>query len=106
MARQSPMTRTSKKPSFARALRAVRLARGVPQESFHPVSGRTYVSALERGVKQPTIAKVDALAGVLDIHPVTLLLLGYCLTLSLAEARGLLTRIEAEVLALGPLGEG
>ena len=100
------MIRTKKKPSFARALRAVRLARGVPQEAFHPVSGRTYVSALERGVKQPTISKVEALAGVLDVHPVTLLLLGYCPTLNIAEVRGLLMCVEAEVLALGPLGEG
>lgn len=105
MARQPPMTPTKKKPSFARALRAVRVARGVPQEAFHPVSGRTYISALERGLKQPTVTKVESLAAVLDVHPLTLLLLAYCPTLSLKEARGLMTRVEAEVIGLGALEE-
>lgn len=41
------------------------------------VSSRTYVSTLERGRKSPTLHKVDALAQVLGIHPLTLLTLAY-----------------------------
>ena len=63
---------------FSRALAWVRLGRGMSQEDFAPESGRTYISALERGLKQPTIGKVDALAASLEVHPLTLLALAYC----------------------------
>ena len=62
---------------FGRALRVARRAKGLPQESFDQVSSRTYISALERGLKQPTVAKVDELAAVLGVHPLTLLALSY-----------------------------
>ncbi|HEX6705336.1 MAG TPA: helix-turn-helix transcriptional regulator [Albitalea sp.] len=63
--------------SFGKALRTAREARGLPQEEFDQVSSRTYISALERGIKQPTVPKVDQLAKVLGIHPLTLLALSY-----------------------------
>lgn len=62
---------------FARALRQVRVAQKIAQEEFDVTSSRTYVSALERGIKQPTLAKVDGLAAVLRVHPLTLLTLAY-----------------------------
>lgn len=63
--------------NFHQALRAARLARGLNQEAFSLVSSRTYVSSLERGLKTPTLSKVDELAAVLGIHPLTLLALSY-----------------------------
>ena len=63
--------------SFSRALRTARTARRLPQEAFDRVSSRNYVSCLERGLKQPTISKVDELAAVLGIHPLSLLTLAY-----------------------------
>lgn len=83
--------------SFAHALRTARKARGVSQEQFDTVSSRTYISALERGLKQPTIAKVDALAGVLELHPLTLLALSYGSKPSAADVRRLLDRVQHEV---------
>ena len=62
---------------FSKALREVRVARGLSQEAFSLVSSRTYVSSLERGLKSPTLLKVDALAEVLAVHPLTLLTLAY-----------------------------
>jgi len=38
--------------SFGRALRYARRARGLPQEEFDAVSSRTYISAIERGLKR------------------------------------------------------
>lgn len=67
------------------------------QEQFDVVSSRTYISAIERGLKQPTVAKVDALAGVLGLHQLTLLTLSYLAGHSAADARGLLERVQAEV---------
>ncbi|MDQ0083766.1 transcriptional regulator with XRE-family HTH domain [Variovorax boronicumulans] len=62
---------------FGRALRVARKAKGLPQESFDQISSRTYISSLERGLKQPTVSKVGELASVLGIHPLTLLALSY-----------------------------
>lgn len=89
--------------SFARALRGIRKARRLTQEEFEPVSGRTYVSALERAIKSPTLSKVDELAAVLNVHPLTLLALSYCRTSGKAELRGLLDRVEREVASLSNL---
>lgn len=49
------------------------------QEDFVEVSGRTYISELERGAKKPTLAKLDQLAGLLGVHPVTLVSYAYLL---------------------------
>lgn len=43
------------------------------QEDFFKVSGRTYLSELERGLKTPTLDKIDALASTIGIHPISLL---------------------------------
>ena len=53
------------------------MARGMSQEAFALESSRTYVSTLERGLKSPTLNKVDELARVLNVHPLTLLLAAY-----------------------------
>jgi len=63
--------------AFGKALRQIRKARGLTQEDFSVVSSRTYLSTLERGMKSPTLEKVEALAGMLKIHPLALLALTY-----------------------------
>ena len=70
------------------------------QEEFDTVSSRTYVSELERGVRQPTIVKVDSLAATMQVHPLTLLTLSYCRTLSVAESTALLARVSVEIKEL------
>ncbi len=91
--------------SFAKALRIARHARGIPQEEFDTISSRTYISALERGIKQPTITKVDALAAVLGLHPLTLLALSYAEKHSAAEMRRLLELVQAQVDEITRAGE-
>ncbi|WP_116388796.1 helix-turn-helix domain-containing protein [Cupriavidus taiwanensis] len=63
--------------NFGRALRTARRLRGVSQEALDSVSSRTYISSLERGLKSPTLEKVDQIAGALAIHPVTLVAYSY-----------------------------
>jgi CheY-like chemotaxis protein/DNA-binding XRE family transcriptional regulator len=53
----------------------MRKARSLTQEDFALVSSRTHLSSLERGKKSPTLDKVAALAGILGVHPLTLLTL-------------------------------
>ena len=67
------------------------------QEEFDTVSSRTYVSELERGVRQPTVVKVDSLAATMQVHPLTLLTLSYYRTLSITESTALLARVSDEI---------
>lgn len=63
--------------NLAGALRKARKARGLSQEDFSDVSSRTYLSSLERGLKNPTLDKLAELCEVMQVHPVTLLTLAY-----------------------------
>lgn len=63
--------------SLARALKAVRKARGLSQEAFSEVSICTYMSTLERDLKSPTLSKLAELCEVMEVHPLTLLTLAY-----------------------------
>ncbi|TWT20315.1 helix-turn-helix transcriptional regulator [Luteimonas marina] len=65
------------KPSLPAALKTIRKARGLSQEAFSDVSSRTYMSSLERGLKSPTLNKLEELCEVMGVHPLTLLTLAY-----------------------------
>ena len=83
------------KEAFAAALKQARKNKGLTQEDFSDVSSRTYVSTLERGLKAPTIDKVEDLTSVMGIHPLTLLTLTYMIErneLDSAELFGLVTK--------------
>lgn len=62
---------------FGAGLQLARKSRGLTQEDFSIVSSRTYLSSLERGIKSPTISKLEELASVIGIHPLSLLALAY-----------------------------
>lgn len=87
---------------FNHALRHVRKARGLTQEDFEHVTSRVYISALERGVKQPTLPKVDALASVLNVHPLTLLALSYCSKLTSQELQQLCDHVMQDFKTMQP----
>jgi transcriptional regulator with XRE-family HTH domain len=84
---------------FGTGLRHARKSRGLTQEDFSTVSSRTYLSSLERGTKCPTIAKVEELASVIGIHPLTLLALTY-LPQEHAELEELCSLVKAELASL------
>ncbi|EPK5821766.1 helix-turn-helix transcriptional regulator [Pseudomonas aeruginosa] len=88
------------KQSFGAALKQARAVQEKTQEDFAGVSGRTYLSALERGIYSPTIDKIDALASVLELHPLTLVALCYMKAEPQASADGLLERVRSELKAL------
>lgn len=93
-----PMASSAVNSGFGRALKGARKARGLTQEDFTDVSGRTYVSALERGLKSPTLEKISALAQALELHPLTLVALAYARRGE--NVRMLLARVEREAAAL------
>lgn len=65
------------KKGFGIALRKIRKAKNLTQEDFEELSSRTYLSTLERGMKSPTLVKVEAISTALDVHPLTILVLAY-----------------------------
>lgn len=62
---------------FGVGLQHARKHLGLTQEDFSTVSSRTYLSSLERGLKSPTIDKLEQLATVLGVHPLSLLAMAY-----------------------------
>lgn len=62
---------------FAGALRLARRAKQMSQEDFDGASSRIYISELERGIKSPTLNKIEEIAEAMEIHPLTLCLLAY-----------------------------
>jgi transcriptional regulator with XRE-family HTH domain len=85
---------------LARSLRLIRKARGITQEHLSDVSGRTYLSEIERGIKNPTLEKIDALAKAMNVHPLTLLALAYLPKLREQDLEALQGRINKEATAL------
>lgn len=61
------------KQAFGQALKEIRTEKGLTQEDFSIVSSRTYLSMLERGLKSPTLEKIEEICSVLGVHPIALL---------------------------------
>jgi transcriptional regulator with XRE-family HTH domain len=57
--------------AFGQAVRAVREGRGLSQEDlgFEAELDRTYISGIERGVRNPTLRTVLRLAEALEVRP-------------------------------------
>lgn len=81
---------------FGTGLQKARKSRGLTQEDFSVVSSRTYMSSLERGLKAPTITKIEEIATVIGVHPLSLLAFAY-LPSNPAERTELCSRIKAEI---------
>lgn len=83
--------------AFGLALKKVRHSKKLTQEDFSGSSSRTYLSSLERGRKSPTLEKVDQLAGVLDVHPLTILVAAYMEKEGRTDIHSLLKKVSDEL---------
>lgn len=86
--------------AFGTVLKRFRKQRKLAQEAFDTVSSRTYLSALERGLKNPTIDKVGQLAAVLEIHPLSLFVATYLEKNKAVSLEDLLRQVREEIEAL------
>ncbi|NTV94159.1 MAG: helix-turn-helix transcriptional regulator [Thiobacillus sp.] len=87
------------KQAFARSLKEMRQRRAATQEDFSEVSSRTYISMIERGLKCPTLEKVDDFAQVLQVHPLSLLCLAYQYAEGAQDIDRLLERVRSELVS-------
>jgi len=87
--------------ALAKAIKSARKRKHFTQEDLGVVSSRTYLSTLERGLKSPTLDKLDEICRAMEIHPAAIVLAAYgamndhgnieaSLEAILAEAQGLL----------------
>lgn len=90
------------KKSLGLAIKQSRNAKKITQEDFSGISSRTYISTLERGLYSPTVEKVDAIAKVIGIHPLTLLALAYLVDMNETDPTGLLNQVHVELSQLLP----
>src|SRR5690349_20835638 len=74
------MRKPNPRLNFGKALRVVRLARGIPQDDMEPAASRAYMHLLESGKKSPTLGMIERLASRLEVHPATLVLLASALS--------------------------
>lgn len=63
------MARTSTAQKLGKKIRSLRVERKWSQEKLGELTGldRTYISGIERGVRNPSIKNIDKLAKVLDV---------------------------------------
>jgi len=90
--------------NFARALKFVRNVKHLSQESFGLVSSRTYVSSLERNLKSPTLSKLESLAKVMNVHPLSLMTLTYLQNINTEDAKKVLDHVFEEISELSKSG--
>lgn len=63
--------------AFGKALREIRISKGLSQEKMANAASRVYISSLERGLKSPTLVTIEMISHELGVHPLTLLTLTY-----------------------------
>jgi transcriptional regulator with XRE-family HTH domain len=81
---------------LGRSLRVVRKAQGVTQQDLADVTARSYLSYVERGVKNPTVEKLEELASGMRVHPLTILTIAYLPQLRESDLDALQNRIGKE----------
>lgn len=62
-----------RKLAFGAALKAVRVGKGIAQEQLG--ASQSFISTLERGIRSPTVEKMEELAQRLGVNPATLIIL-------------------------------
>jgi transcriptional regulator with XRE-family HTH domain len=88
------------KRAFGQAFRLVRKYKGLTLLGFSTVSGRNYIGAIERGIKSPTIEKMNELGDFLEIHPITISYLAYLNTNENETFESISKRVKSELIKI------
>lgn len=80
-------------------MKLYRLKKNIPQECLGP--SQPYISTLEAGRGSASIDKIEQMAGVLGVHPVSIILAGYLSSGDDVTTDQLLERIRNELLQIG-----
>lgn len=91
--------RSELKRALGASMKLYRLKKNIPQESLGP--SQPYISTLEAGRGSASIDKIEQMAGVLGVHPVSIILAGYLSSGDDVTTDQLLERIRSELLQIG-----
>lgn len=91
--------------AFANALKKLRKRRKLTQEDFVSVTSRGYMSQLERGMRSPTLDKVEDLAAVMSVHPASLVIASYLEAWPFEDIESLFQQIQSDLAWAASTGE-
>ncbi len=91
--------RSELKRAMGASMKLYRLKKNIPQENLGP--SQPYISTLEAGRGNASIDKIEQMAGVLGVHPVSIILAGYLSSGDDVTTDQLLERIRNELLQIG-----
>ena len=87
------------KQAIGTSIRSYRLKRDVSQESLGP--SQPYISNLEAGRGSASLDKIEQMAEVLGVHPISIIFAGYLISNDDANKDELIERIRIELAEIG-----
>lgn len=91
--------RSELKRAMGAVLKSYRLKRNVAQEGMG--ASQSYISNLERGRWNASIDKIEQMAAVLNVHPVSIVLAAYLTADTVSDRDETLERVKAELREIG-----
>jgi transcriptional regulator with XRE-family HTH domain len=87
------------KRAIGNSIKSYRLKREISQESLGP--SQPYISNLEAGRGSASLDKIEQMADVLGVHPISIIVAGYLTSNEHANKEQLLERIQTELAEIG-----
>ncbi|MND42845.1 helix-turn-helix protein [compost metagenome] len=87
------------KRAIGTSIKSYRLRRDIPQESLGP--SQPYISNLEAGRGSASIDKIEQMAEVLGVHPMSIIFASYLTSSKEASKDQLFERIRIELAEIG-----
>lgn len=87
------------KQAIGTSIKSYRLKRNIPQESLGP--SQPYISNLEAGRGSASIDKIEQMADVLGVHPMSIIFAGYLTSNENSNKDDLFERIRMELAEIG-----
>ncbi|MCO6055545.1 helix-turn-helix domain-containing protein [Pseudomonas sp. MOB-449] len=85
------------------AVRIARLSKAMRQEALG--ASQTYVSDVERGLKAPSLEKLEEMALAMGIHPVSLVLASYLVKEAPTSTETLINRLRCDLAGMSGFDE-
>lgn len=86
--------------AFGKAVRDIRISRGLTQEFFTDISSRTHISRLELGQSGATLNFINKIAAALNVHPLTIISLAYLNTGNVTDLSELQNVVKKDIQTL------
>ena len=89
--------------AFGLTFQNLRIHLGLSQARFQSVAAVSTISRIERGIQIPTLPLIEGLAKIMDIEPLTLLVLTAAMKDGSLEGKAVIEKIERDLRRLNRL---